>query len=102
MVKDVNATEFKQIMQNKQVIILDVRTKDEYENGHIKDAINIDFYSPFFENQIKKLPLNKIYLIYCHSGRRSLEAANLMDSLGFRQIYNLSNGIISWPYDLIK
>ncbi len=55
MIKNVNATEFKQLIQNKQVIILDVRTKYEYENGHIKDAINIDFYGPFFKNQIKKV-----------------------------------------------
>ncbi len=56
----------------------------------------------FLRIKLRRSPLNKIYLIYCHSGRRSLEAANLMDGLGFRQICNLSNGIISWPFDLIK
>ena len=76
-------------------IIIDVRTKEEYNSGHIKDAINIDFYSSDFEKQISKLDKNKNYLIYCMSGGRSSEVLEIMREMNFKNISELEGGIMS-------
>ena len=76
-------------------IIIDVRTKEEYDSGHIKNAINIDFYGPDFEKQISALDKNKNYFIYCRSGHRSHEANKVMKSLGIKNIFELEGGIMS-------
>ncbi|MCK6599511.1 MAG: rhodanese-like domain-containing protein, partial [Bdellovibrionaceae bacterium] len=59
-------------------VILDVRTPDEYLSGHIKGAINIDFYASDFQNQLGKLDKEKDYKVYCRSGNRSSKAVNMM------------------------
>lgn len=70
-----------------QVVILDVRTPDEYRSGHIKGAQNIDFYNNF-EQAIQKLPKDKIYYLHCASGRRSGSATEIMRKHGFKA-YNM-------------
>jgi rhodanese-related sulfurtransferase len=81
---------------NADFIILDVRTPSEYADGHIEGAINIDFYSSAFEETLKTLDRDDTYLIYCRSGNRSGQARNLMEGLGFAEVYNLSGGINAW------
>lgn len=81
---------------NTDFYILDVRTPSEFETGHIKGANNINFSSSDFDSLINKLNRNKIYLIYCQSGSRSTQAFNLMKSLHFRELYNLTGGFGSW------
>jgi len=81
---------------NENFIILDVRTYDEFINGHIPNAINIDYYSGNFENNLLKLPRDKIYLIYCKKGIRSRSAAEIMGKNGFQFIFNFSGGIDEW------
>ena len=58
-------------------------------------AVNVDYYNPSVIEQIKALDKNKIYLIYCRTGHRSLEIAQLMDKMSFSQVYNLADGILS-------
>lgn len=70
-----------------QIVILDVRTPDEYRSGHIKGAQNIDFYNNF-EQAIQKLPKDKIYYLHCASGRRSGSATEIMRKHGFKA-YNI-------------
>ncbi len=77
-------------------IILDVRTPEELASGHIENAVNIDFTAPDFRQQISKLDRQKTYLVYCQSGVRSLNAAKTMMELGFKQIYNMLDGISGW------
>ena len=81
---------------NAAFAILDVRTPSEYADGHIEGAINIDFYSSEFEETLKALDKDDTYLIYCRSGGRSGQARDLMEELGFAEVYNLSGGINAW------
>lgn len=74
---------------NENTIILDVRTPNEFATNHIKGALNIDFYSSNFENEIKQLDKSKDYKVYCRSGNRSGQAVNLMKNLGFKNTENV-------------
>jgi rhodanese-related sulfurtransferase len=76
--------------------IIDVRTPAEYAAGHLPGAINRDLSSPTFKDDIDKLEKNKTYLVYCASGARSTAAAQIMQGLGFPQIYNMDGGITAW------
>lgn len=78
------------------VVLVDVRTPGEFMSGHIEGAINIDFESGNFENEISKLDKNVEYAIYCRSGNRSGQAASIMHEAGFHKVFNLNAGVIDW------
>lgn len=78
------------------VVILDVRTAGEFNEGHIQGAINIDAESGQFESEIAMLDKTKTYAVYCHSGRRSGIAVGKMSDAGFTSLFNLSSGIADW------
>mgnify|MGYP001079358811 CR=1 FL=1 len=80
----------------KNFVIMDVRTPEEYTEGHIVDAINLNYYSKTFKNELNKFDKNKTYLVYCRSGRRSGIALNIMKELGFTEVYNILGGITQW------
>ncbi|MDA8639454.1 rhodanese-like domain-containing protein [Flavobacteriaceae bacterium] len=90
-----SVAEFKREL-SKESILVDVRTKEEFEQGHITNAINIPVDSVGFETAITKFPKNKTILLYCHSGRRSSKAAKEMQILGFVKTIELEGGYISW------
>ena len=77
-------------------VVLDVRTPFEFNGGHIDGAILIDFYSGTFIDKLKALDREKIYLIYCRSGNRSLKTLKIFSELGFSHAYNMERGIIGW------
>lgn len=81
---------------NPNFVILDVRTPEEFLGVYIENAVNLDYYSDTFRNDLDKLDKNKTYLIYCRSGRRSKNALNIMKELDFREVYNMLGGIIKW------
>ncbi len=81
---------------NPDFIILDVRTPEEFAEEYIENAINIDFYSESFADELNTLDKNKPYLIYCQSGNRSGRALDIMEELNFREVHNMSGGIIQW------
>jgi rhodanese-related sulfurtransferase len=81
---------------NPDFVILDVRTPEEFADGHIENAINLDYYSETFQDELNKLDKNKTYLIYCRSGKRSSNALNIAGELEFREAYNMLGGIIEW------
>jgi rhodanese-related sulfurtransferase len=81
---------------NPNFVILDVRTPEEFLGEYIENAVNLDYYSDTFRNDLDKLDKNKTYLIYCRSGRRSENALNIMKELDFREGYNMLGGIIKW------
>ena len=96
---NVSATDFHKLI--KQAIapqIIDIRTPREYQMGHIKGAININYYDPQFKDKIEAADLNKEkpILIYCRSGHRSGNALNIFKTLGFEKIVNLRSGINDW------
>ena len=81
---------------NPNFVILDVRTPEEFSGEYIENAVNLDYYSNTFKNDLDKLDKNKTYLIYCRSGNRSGNALNIMKDLDFREVYNVLGGITKW------
>jgi rhodanese-related sulfurtransferase len=80
----------------RYLVILDVRTPQEYHSGHLNGSINLDFRSTSFADELTRLDRSKPYLVYCRTGVRSGRAAALMKSLGFREIYDLAGGMVGW------
>ncbi|WP_286033264.1 rhodanese-like domain-containing protein [Brachyspira pilosicoli] len=90
--KNVNIEKaIKLVNSSTNLVILDVRTREEYLSGNIPNAINIDVLSQDFKSKIDILDKNKEYLIYCRSGNRSSIASSIMSTNGFINIYNLEN-----------
>ncbi len=81
---------------NPDFAIIDVRTPEEFAEGHIEDSVIIDYYYDTFRNDIDQLDKSKMYLIYCRSGNRSGKALDIMAGLGFQEVYNMLGGIIEW------
>ena len=94
--KTVSSEEFAQIIGDTATVqLLDVRTKEEYEEGHIADALLVDFYSYNFEEQATaKLSKEKAVAVYCRSGSRSASAAQKLVKLGY-EVINLAGGILA-------
>ncbi len=85
------------IKNNPDLVIVDVRTQAEFEAGHIGGSVNIDVSLPNFKEEIEKLNKNTRYVVYCRSGNRSRFAAQIMEVLGFREVYDLGGGIVENP-----
>jgi rhodanese-related sulfurtransferase len=109
IIKDIsNEESYKMIIENKtnsNFIILDVRTPEEFAEGHIEDSINIDFYSETFYSELDKLDKSKSYLIYCRTANRSGQALDIMENLDFSEVYNMLGGIVEWEsngYSIVK
>lgn len=103
MVENVNAGTFSQLIQeNKDAVIIDVRTPIEYNQGHIPNSLLIDISSPSFVKDIEVLDKSKTYLLYCRSGNRSFYAGREMINRGFEKVYNLVNGVLGWYEPLVK
>ena len=97
---NITAEEAKQIMDTEEgYIILDARTQEEYDEGHIPGAIVIS-HEEITEKAEEMLPdKNQLILVYCRSGRRSKIAAETLVELGYTNIKEFG-GIIDWPYEL--
>ena len=97
LIENLDAKSFeKKIAEDKDAILLDVRTPMEHQMVRIPNSILIDINSPMFMDEVAKLDKNKSYYVYCRSGNRSFHAGNYMLSLGFEKVYNLEPGIIGW------
>lgn len=95
-IKTVSAEEFARIIKSDSVILVDVRTADEYNAGHIDGARNIDVLKDDFNNiATTSLPKDKEIAVYCRSGKRSMKAANILAKDGFKVI-NLKGGWLEW------
>jgi len=81
---------------NAGFIIIDTRTPEEFASGHIEGAINVDLISDGFRDTIGKLDRDNTYLVYCVTAIRSRFAAEIMEELGFENLYNLLGGIGQW------
>ncbi|MBR5340965.1 MAG: rhodanese-like domain-containing protein [Erysipelotrichaceae bacterium] len=94
----ISQEEAKRIMDEEDdIVILDVRTKEEYDGGHIKDAICIP--NETIDEKVSETlkDKNQKILVYCRSGRRSVQAAEKLVALGYTKIYEFG-GIIDWIY----
>lgn len=91
----------KRLDSEKGIILLDVRTKEEYDAGHIKNSILIpvDVLKDQAEEKLKDK--EAVIFVYCRSGNRSTAASQILADLGYKKVYNLG-GIINWPYEVVK
>ena len=86
-----------QLNDDDNAVVLDVRTPEEVEEGYIPNATNIDFYlGQEFLTEVEKLDKDKNYYVYCRSGNRSGQACAVMNSVGFKNAYNLEGGFMNW------
>ena len=96
-VQHVSATEAAEsIRQQSDIVILDVRTPEEFQQGHLEGAINIDFHAADFQDQIRALSPRKTYLLHCRTGNRSGRTLPLMQEAGIQKIIHMDGGIESW------
>jgi rhodanese-related sulfurtransferase len=86
----------KKLTATTDKIILDVRTPDEYANGHLAESILINYYDGDFKNQVSKLDKSKPVFVYCKGGVRSASAAKILTEAGFKEVYDLQGGFDSW------
>ena len=86
-----------------KAFIVDVRTKEEYEESHIPNSTLIDIKDPkSFIEEIENLDKDLNYYVYCHSGVRSVQACQIMKTFGINNVYNLLGGISEWSGELVK
>ena len=82
--------------ENRDFVVLDVRTPGEFAQGHLQGAVLVDYLSPGFREEMAGLDRTKTYLVYCRTGNRSTSAMGIMAELGFRGYYHLEGGIMRW------
>ncbi len=87
--------EFKEKVDSKGVILVDVRSSEEYNSGHIENAVNVNIEDNFSEN-MNGFPKDRTYFIYSRNDNRSSEAIEIMNELGFKSVVALEGGIESW------
>ncbi len=97
-IKLVTAEEMQTLLEQKDVQLVDVRTSEEYEDGHISNSQNIDFNSPTFDEDISKLDKTKPVMLYCKSGGRSAKCSQKLLKAGFIKIYDLKGGFTQWKF----
>lgn len=95
-IKIIDPQEYKSLVVNKPVQLIDVRTPEEFQEGAIAHAKNINVNDPNFKANIEKLDKKQPVYIYCRSGARSQSAAKVMIDLGFEQVIDLQGGYMNW------
>lgn len=87
---DISIDEFKEKYTEEQGVVIDVRTQEEYEEGHlVKTDKQLDFTNGEFEESLSELDKDKTYYLYCRTGNRSGQAARIMKNEGFEKVYNI-------------
>jgi len=78
------------------LVILDIRTPEEFDEVRLGGAVNVDYYGTDFADQLDTLDKNTPYVMYCRSGNRSSDAVKTMKDLGFTEVYEIDGGIVNW------
>ncbi len=98
--KDVTVEQARQLLQERggkaDFVVLDVRTPEEFANGRLPGAVNVDIQAPDFQSRLGALDRGKTYLVYCRTGNRSARAIQAMQRLGFQSLYHMTEGILRW------
>lgn len=99
--KDITAEKLKSMMEtNKNLVVVDVREQDEWNDGHLANSILIP--TSEFQNRMSELPREKVIAVICQSGARSAQVAEYLVKSGYKEVYNLKGGISGWPDKLVK
>lgn len=98
-VTDVTVAESADVLAEPGVTVIDVRTPQEYAEGHLEGAINLDVQSATFDDDVAALTKDGSYLVYCRTGNRSGVATDRMAELGFTTVYDLQGGVTAWQAD---
>ena len=94
----ITVEEMDSLVQLGNVQLIDVRTQEEYNEGHIEGALNINFYDDNFEELVDQVDKSKPVAVYCGKGGRSAKCASYMKNAGFTKIYDLNGGITEWKF----
>lgn len=94
--KNLTAQEAKTMIDKGGIVVVDVRTPQEYSAGHLQGAILANVNDPNFEANIKKISKDKKVLVYCAAGGRSANASGKMSSWGWKNVWNMTGGYSSW------
>ena len=95
----ITVEEMDSLLKLGEVKLIDVRTPQEFAQGHIESAINIDFRNENFEELIAKVDKTKPVAVYCGKGGRSGKCSSFMKKAGFTKIYDLDGGITEWKFN---
>jgi len=98
--KDVTVAQARQLIQDRggkaDFVVLDVRTPEEFANGRLPGAVNVNIQVPDFQSRLAALDRGNTYLVYCRTGNRSARAIQVMQRLGFQSLYHMTEGILRW------
>jgi len=92
----VTPEEMQTILHSENAQLIDVRTPEEYSEGHIENSQNIDYFSTTFDQDILVLDKTKPVILYCRSGKRSGESSKILKKAGFKTVYDMEGGILNW------
>jgi rhodanese-related sulfurtransferase len=101
--QEMHSSELEKLVAQKgadQLNIIDVRTPQEFAEGHIPHARNINIMDGDFMERINQLPKEQPYYLICRSGNRSGQAARKMQAEGFQELYNISGGMLAWDAEV--
>lgn len=84
------------LAEDPDAFFLDVRTPEEFKDGHIEGAMLINFFDDDFKEQVEALDKEKPVYIYCRSGNRSQQAGNILTEMGFKEVYDIEGGYMGW------
>lgn len=95
-VTHINAEQAQKLIAEKKVVVLDIRTPEEFAAGHIAGATNINFRAADFEKALAALDKNQTYVLHCASGNRSTQSLPTFSKLDFKSVCHLDGGIKAW------
>ena len=96
VIKTVSVAVVNEELKKHEFVILDVRTPEEYNAGHLKGAINLNYYDADFQKKLAAMDKRKKVVVYCAVGGRSGQALTQMDALGFIYVLNMKGGYNAW------
>lgn len=100
--ENITKEQWKELTANdKNAVIIDVRTPGECAEGFIEGAQQINLMDPGFQAKMSELNKDQTYYVYCRSGNRSGQACSIMDQMGFNKTYNLIGGMLMWDGEVV-
>jgi rhodanese-related sulfurtransferase len=94
--REASPDECRRMIDGEGCRVIDVRTPEEFGQGHLENAVNIDFFAPNFRERLDTLERDRTYVVYCKKGARGAKAMDLMRQAGFSRVYNVSGGYENW------